>query len=267
MIITSINLNGLELASGNYYFHISGLQDFEKDIVTNDLALDGESWERSKNKAKALVLEGYILSGGINAEWELNRVLAPNGLKTLIINNKYQSQVEVTSRGSNADNSHIVTVQLTMPSPYWYSIDQQKIQLGATYSSGIIFSPSNPIKLWGTDGIVFGAATGAAGTIVNYGNTDAYPDVIITGPCSGITLTNTTTYQTFSYSGTIPEGSMLNITFDPDNAVALIVGATLERIPIGNLLKCVPGNNVFAFARNSTQNIKHCEISLRSRWI
>lgn len=147
MIITSINLNGLELVSDDYYFQLSGMHDIEKDIITNDLLTDGQAWGRSKNKSKSLVLNGWVLSDDAKM-LALNKVLAPNGLKPLIINGMYICQVEVSNRISDKDNSHIISCQLTMPDPYFYAVNADSVDLGAKYSVGVIFGDLTGITFY-----------------------------------------------------------------------------------------------------------------------
>jgi len=243
----------------------------EKTIIANDLSIDGQSFARSKINPKNLVLNIAILRLNETNVLNVNKAIYGNDLKTIALDTveigKVSGRIEIKSR-VRGDSANLLSLTLTMPDPYWYSSEFQRIRLGATYSSGLIFSPSTHIKLWGNDGIKFGAATGESGTIVNSGNTDTYPQITVMGACSGITVINVTTNQSFSYAGNILEGDVLTANFSPEQAIALYVGSRLEQIPItGDLMKCVPGNNVFTFARNSTENIQHCEVSILSRWI
>ena len=141
MVIYSIILAGLELVSDDYFFHLSGMFGFEKDVTTNDLLTDGQAWGRSKVKPRTLVLSGYVRSRDVSKLWVLNQALAPNVLKTMVINGQYVGQVEVTGRGGTDSDDNIVTVQLTMPDPYWYAQTAKSVQLGATYSNGVVFGP------------------------------------------------------------------------------------------------------------------------------
>ena len=260
MIITSIVLDGLELVGGNYHFFLSGLPDFEKDIVTNDLFSDGAAWGRSKNKPKTLVLDGYILSGGTAAEWALNKVLAPNGLKALIVNNTYKCKVEVVSRGSNTNNSHIISCQLTMPDPYWYAQATKSVQLGSTSNAALVLPATLPWTL--------GSLTGGEGTITNEGNADAYPVIRVVGTCSNISVTNQTTGETISVSAALGDDDELVIDCRPDTCGVYLNGVAnigLKTSP--GWMRCVPGNNIISFNRNSLQNKKHCTVELNERWI
>lgn len=66
MNITGITLDGLDLMSGDYYFVLTGLFDFNKNITTNDLYIDGQSYNSSKVNEKALLLSGAIYTNDIN---------------------------------------------------------------------------------------------------------------------------------------------------------------------------------------------------------
>jgi hypothetical protein len=260
MIITSIVLDDLELVGGNYHFFLSGLPDFEKDIVTNDLFSDGVAWGRSKNKPKTLVLDGYILSGGVAAEWALNKVLAPNGLKTLIVNNTYKCKVEVVSRGSNANNSHIISCQLTMPDPYWCAQTAKSVQLGSTSNTALVLPAVLPWTL--------GSLTGGAGTITNDGNADAYPVITVVGTCSNISVTNQTTGENVGVSAALSDNDELVIDCRPATCGVYLNGVAdigLKTSP--GWMRCVPGDNQIVFSRNSLQNKKHCTVVLNERWI
>ena len=268
MIISSMSLDGLDLMSRDYYFHLSGLQDINKDVVTSDLTVDGETWGRSKNKPKTLVLDGCITTYTVAAEWALNRVLGRNGLKKLVINNKYQCQVEVTSRGSNADNSHIVTCQLTMPDPYLYALNSQSIQLGVTYSTGVIFGAGKGVTFGADKGVVFGVAAGESGTLTNEGNADTYPVITVIGTCSGISVKNVTTGEQISVSAVLDDSDTLVIDCRPATCGVYINGKpdiALKTSP--GWIHCQLGDNQFSFSRSSLQNKKHCTVELQSRWI
>ena len=270
MNITSINLNGIELADGiNYWFHLSGFFDFEKNIITNDLMMDGENFGRSKNKSKTLVLDGWVLSNDEILVFALNKTLAGNGLKPLIINDTYLCYVEISSRGSTSDNSHEISCQLTMPDPYLYALTPQTAVLGAQYSTGVIFDTGTGITFG--PGVVFGAATGAGGTLTNGGNADAYPVITIVGACSGIAVTNQTTGESISINANLADSDTLIIdcSAGPNSTRGVYLNGVqalgLKTSP--GWIHCPPGDNVFLFSRNSLEDKKHCTISLQSRWI
>lgn len=179
MIISSIILSGLELGDGkDYWFHFSGHWDFEKDVITNDIFSDGQDFGRSKSKPKTLTLTGYVL-GGEDKQLSLNRVLAPNGLKTLIINHQFTAQVEMTSRGSSTDDSRIVTLGFTMPDPRWYALAPATLSLDPQLDGGVIFGTATRISLdagssaaAARTGLDAGSSTAADRTELNAGGSD-----------------------------------------------------------------------------------------------
>ena len=269
MTYNQITLNGLDLINDNYFCTISGAFDMEKTIVANDLSIDGQSFARSKINPKNLVLNIAILRLNETNVLNVNKAIYGDNLKTIVLDTveigKVYGKVEVKSK-ARGDSINLLSISLTMFDPCWYSEDAQSIELGATYSSGVIFSPTTSIDLWGA-GIVFGTATGAAGIVTNYGNVVSYPKITIVGECSGMSVTNVTTSQIVHLSYPLAENDVLVADFNPETHYTTINGVREFFSNSLDLLKCVPGENVFTFARNSTQNKKHCTISLQSRWI
>lgn len=148
MEVTGISLNGLDLMSGEYAFDVGGLFGIEKDVQTSDLYINGAAFGRSKIKPKTLTMNGMVQSGNIAALNALNAALASNNLKPIIVTinglGQLTGNVEVTNRAST-DDSRIISCQLTMPDPYLYALAPQTIQLGAQYSTGVIFSAGQGI--------------------------------------------------------------------------------------------------------------------------
>ncbi|HCC00540.1 MAG TPA: hypothetical protein DEP42_04905 [Ruminococcaceae bacterium] len=272
MNITSILLDGLELADKkDYYFHFSGTWDFEKDVTTNDTFNDGSTFVRSKNKPKTLSLEGFILRDDETLQTKLNAVLSTNRMKTIIINRQYRAQVELTSRGSSADDSRSITIALTMPEPYWYSQKPDSVELGTTYSTGVIFGNNHNVVFGENHGVIFGTSTGAAGIVTNLGNVDAYPIITIVGECSGILIKNETTGESIQISATLELGDTLIIDCsagtNSTRGIYLNGISTLTTKTTVGWIHCIPGRNAFSFARYSLENKKHCTVQLHSRWI
>ena len=125
MYITQININGLDLISNTYLFSLVGLFDFQKTLFTNDLYGDGISFNRSKIKEKTLLLNGGILTDNSDDLFALNQILLPDGLKTITVSfldiSPLTFQAEISNRATG-ENSQIVSMQLTMPDPYLYSL-------------------------------------------------------------------------------------------------------------------------------------------------
>lgn len=262
MNITGITLDGLDLMSGDYYFVLTGLFDFNKNITTNDLYIDGQSYNSSKVNEKALLLSGAIYTNDINKKLALNKILASNKLKKLIVSTielgEIYCMVEVKNRAVGG-SPIIITAQLTMPDPYLYSVDYKIINLGAISNSGLTFPLKFPIS--------FGDITGGMGIITNAGNAVAYPVVTITGTCSNITINNTTTGESMSLDIALTDADTLVIDCRPDSRGIYLNGNKRMDLKNGSWFSCPPGDNVFTFQRTSLQTKQHCSIELQSRWI
>lgn len=268
MKISQINLNGLDLINDDYFFTLTGLFDIEKTIITNDLMVDGENYGRSKNNPKSLVLNGFILNRTDEALYAFNKALASNGLKPLIINNMYVCYVELKNRISDTNDRYIISCQLTMPDPYLYTLNPQTVELGALYSTGVIFAPGQGVIFGANKGVTFGAAIGAGGTVTNEGNVDSYPVITIIGTCSGITVTNKTTNKSISVNAILTDSDTLVIDCRPETCGVYLNGNQEIQLKTNDgWIRCQPGDNLFTFSRSSLQNKKHCKVELQSRWI
>jgi phage-related protein len=259
MIITSINLSGLDLVSDDYWFQLSGLHDIEKDVVTSDLFTDGEEYGHSKNKPKTLVLNGWVQSDDDAKMFALNRILGSNGLKPIIINGTYLGYVEISNRIGNADNSHVISCQLTIPDPYWYALTPSIITLGSTSNAGKTYPYTYPRT--------YGSITGGEGVITNIGNATAYPVITVVGTCDTITVANKTTGESMSVAVSLAESDILVIDCTPNNRGIYLNGVPRMDLKNGDWISCLPGDNNITFARNSLENKQHCTISLQSRSI
>lgn len=271
MHITQINFDGVDLRNADYRFTLQGLWDIEKDIVTNELLLDGVNYGRSKNKAKTLVLNGIVKSKDIKKFFALNALFARNGLKKLVVTirelGRLYTYVEVSNRAKGS-TSRAISCQLTMPEPYWYALDADTIQLGSIYSTGVIFGSDVGVIFDDDTGVVFGTATGESGMVVNQGNVKAYPVITIIGDCSGISVTNLTTNETISVDVVLHDTDKLVIDCRPETCGVYLNGvANIGLKTTVGWIHCEPGENQFTFARHSLQDKKHCSVSLQSRWI
>lgn len=271
MIYNQITLNGLDLISDEYFSTLSGLPDFEKDIVTNDVFGDGEAWGRSKNKPKNPTLNIAVMRLTRDAFTKLNQAIAPNGLKRLELDTveygKIFGMVEIQNR-MTGDSVRLISLQLIMPDPHLYAINPQSIQLGSTYSTGVIFGPGQGVIFGPGHGVVFGSATGESGTLTNSGNADAYPVITVVGTCSGIGINNITTGEHIGISAAIGDADTLVIDCRPATCGVYLNGVPhIEYKTSPGWIHCPPGDNQFSFSRNSLQNKKHCTVELKSRWI
>lgn len=262
MKITQIQLNGLDLISADYYFSLLGLFDMGKDVISNDLFIDGDSFNRSKIKGKKLVLNGMIRTYDVSKIVALNQALAGKGLKKLLINvvgmGLLTANVEILSR-ITGDNSRKISIQLSMTDPYLYDSEQQVVTLGALSNSSLVLPTILPFTL--------GSISGGQGTITNYGNAVAYPIIIIVGTCDTITVTNSTTNESMSINISLQDSDTLIIDNTITNRGVYLNENKRMDLKNGSWFSCTPGDNIFSFSRNSLQTKQHCAISLQSRWI
>lgn len=272
MEITQINLNGLDLRAWPYVFYIWGVDDIDKDIVTNDMFYDGQAWGRSKSGVKTLTINGYIKSKDNKYRVALNKAIAPNGLKPLLLTysdgTQKVGQAEIQTRAAADSNPTKISLTLVMPDPYWYAQAAKSVQLGATYSAGVVFGATQGVVFGSGHGVVFGTATGAAATLTNSGNADAYPVITVVGTCSGISVTNLTTGETVAVSAALSDDDTLVIDCRPATCGVYLNGVANIGIKTSpGWMRCVPGDNQIVFSRNSLQNKKHCTIEINERWI
>ena len=185
MEITQINLNGLDLRAWPYMFYIWGVDDIDKDIVTNDMFYDGQSWGHSKSGVKTLTISGYIKSHDNKYRIALNKAIAPNGLKLLILTysdgTQKVGQVEIQTRAAADSNPTKISLTLVMPDPYWYAQTAKSVQLGATYSNGVVFGPGR--------GVTFGPKQLITnGDFSKDTNGDGVPDGFVLSNASPVSL-------------------------------------------------------------------------------
>ena len=268
MTITQININGLDLISEDYRFSLSGVFDMDKDIATSDLLSDGVSFGRSKLRQRMLTLNGLLRTADPQSVIELNRALAPNGLKrvrvTVGLLGDLTFSAEVVSRAQGS-SPRAISLQLMMPDPYLYSLEVQTVQLGATSNAALVLPAVLPWTL--------GALTGGQATFTNDGNADAYPVITVVGTCDTITVRNLTTGERVDINGSLADSDTLVIdcSAGPLNTRGVYLNGVkrmdLKATSTPGWIHCPPGENVISFSRNSLQVKQHCSVSLRSRWI
>jgi hypothetical protein len=267
---TSISVNGLSLISSTYYFTLDGIFNNGKDVIINDLYSDGQSFNRSKTQVKQLLLNGYVKTMNVNDFMYLRQILCTNALKTFTVTIPYFEtltfQAEITNWGMGALGSFTIACQLEQPDPYLYTLTPQILSLGALSNASLTFPLTFPLT--------FGTMTGASGTIVNSGNTNAFPLVTIIGGCTPQSITNVTTGVSMSFNPiTLNDGDIMTIDMNPSTCgitlytISTLTIANRMDLKIGNWISCLPGNNIFSFARNSLETIQHCTVTLLSRYI
>ena len=267
---TSISVNGLSLISSTYYFTLDGIFNNGKDVIVNDLYSDGQSYNRSKTQVKQLLLNGYVKTMNVNDFMYLRQILCTNQLKTFTVTIPYFEtltfQAEITNWGMGAIGAFTIACQLEQPDPYLYTLTPEILGLGSVSTPSLMFPLTFPLT--------FGTVSGSSGDIFNSGNTNSYPVITITGACIPISITNITTGVSMSFNPiTLADGDILTIDMNPSTCgITLYTASTLTTtyrmdLKNGNWISCLPGNNAFAFAGNSTEAVQHCTITLLSRYI
>jgi len=265
MKIIGLTLNGLNLISSDYYFSVSGLFDFDKNIFANDLFIDGQSFNRSKINPKVLVLNGQIKTWDPQKIAALNQVLYSGGQKVLVANivglGVLTAYVEVRSKASG-DNTRKVSVQLFMADPYLYAQNTVTINLNPVSGSGLTYPYTYPI--------VYGVVSGGAGSISNAGNAVAYPVITITGACTNPTITNSTTGESLTLNITLAQSDTLVIDCRPATRSIKLNGTTNKinaKTVSSKWLSCQPGINSLTFVPTTIGTGMSCSVALTARWI
>lgn len=264
MKIIGLTLNGLNLMSADYFFAVKGLFDIEKDHITNNLFIDGESFNRSKIKSKKPILNGIIKTWDPVKIAALNQVLCTGGLKTLVANivglGVLIANVEILNRLEGSD-SRKISMALNMPDPYLYAQNAANVNLAPTSGSGLTYPYSYPI--------VYGVVSGGSGSIVNGGNAVAYPVITIKGACTNPTVTNTTTGEAMTVNISLGQSDTLVIDCRPASRSITLNGTTNKigsKTAASKWPSCQPGNNNMTFVPATTGAGMSCAVALTGRW-
>ena len=122
-------------------------------------------------------------------------------------------------------------------------LDGLQIELGSTASAYEPFMP--------TGGYIFAASTGGGPVTVTVNGVDsAQPVWHVIGPATNPTLTNSTTGQALTWTGTIPSGQELII--DMGAQTATMEGANVFEFVSGSWVLLAPGNNRISYTAANT---------------
>lgn len=264
MNIRYLDLDGLNLRDGcNFNFTPIGLFEGDRDIITNDLFTDGQSYNRGKNKEKNLLIKGYIMGDILSNLFLLKKYLFRKGLKKLTVDLEgmptFYVMIDMQSFGCDELSPEIISIQVTAPDPYLYTLNSSIISIGSTVNVGITFPVTFPIT--------FGGVLGGLGVLTNYGNSIAYPIITIVGTCDTIQITNTTTGDGMRLNVSLLDTDTLIIDNTISNRGIYLNGVGRMDLKNGSWLNCATGDNIFSFSRNSLQTKPHCTITLQSRYI
>lgn len=239
----TIILDGLQIHSntGNvdFWVHpgIEGLDVPETRMTEYDRpGEDGGTVSSMLYGSRPIVMEGTVKGNDVTA-YEANRRLLSQACiierdrynypvsKTLQIttlnNVTYTLQVYVKKLSMAMDNvkSCKFMLQLVAADPFIYD--------SSSISTGAIARPSGggfvlPVIL----PIVFAAAVGGTGVVINNGTAPASPVITLTGPATNPFIINTTTGDVFQLNYTIPSGSTVVIDMNITKKTIIMNGST-----------------------------------------
>lgn len=263
MIINHFDIDGLDVRDNvNFMLTPLGLFAGDRDIITNDLYSDGESYNRGKTKARKIVLTGVILGDILSNINILKKVLYKSGLKKFTVGvvgmPTFYFYADMSNWGCDDNCPQFISCQCVAPDPYLHGVDLSTVSLGAIANGSVAFPLTFPFS--------FGAITGGEGIVTNSGTALSYPVITIIGVCNNIAVTNLTTGETMSCAVSLGATDTLVIDSRPKTRGVYLNNAPRIDLKVGNWFSCPAGINDFNFTRNSLEVKQHCSIALESWW-
>ncbi|AGK97622.1 phage distal tail protein [Clostridium pasteurianum] len=259
---SEITVDGFSLINNKYKFFINNLFDIDNDVVGTDLRDSGQSYDHTHMKPKTPLLMGSVTSESITDFLTLRSVLLRQGLKKFVVNlagiGEVYFMAEIVN-WSHDDLDSYVSCQLSMPDPHLYMLSPSSVQLGSISGNSLTFPFVFPI--------VFGAINGGQGIVTNVGNCTSFPLITITGTCSSLTITNTTTNESIYIDVELLEDDVLVIDNRPTSRGVFLNGVPHMELKTGLWISCAVGDNNFTFQRSSVQDKRHCTVELQSSFI
>jgi hypothetical protein len=261
MDVTYLELDGLDIRTGDLTFWVRNFMDMDNDVITNDLFSPGVSFNRKKRKERKFVLNGFIRNN-VNQNWmALSTIVNKPGPLTLVIGMAglptKRLEIVVESVAYSEPDADEVSLSVIAPDPKLYANVLQSITLGSVSESGLAYPITYPIT--------YGVPSGGYGVITNEGNISGYPKFTIIGSCSNLTLSNATTGETMMFNVSLAEGDTLVV--DCQDREVLLNGVRRIDLKSGEWISCVPGMNEIGFSRSSLEQKQHCSVEFRSVWM
>lgn len=155
----------------------------------------------------------------------------------------------------------LATLLFRASDPYWDDGAESSFTASQA-STKTTWFPFLPLVLGASD--VFAVAT-----ITNVGDVDAWPVVTVTGPGSDLTVTNTTTADTWHLTGAIAAGSTAVIDTRPGHKSARVDGFNVfGRLTDDSVLwPLVPAANRVSIAFTGTTVATRVVFAWRNRWL
>lgn len=258
---TSIMLDGLELKSDKYSFTLSNIFDFDKSYSSSDTYSNGKVYASSKVEDKKILLNGYV-KGDITDFLALNKMLNRKDLLTLKVAiegfKTLEAKVLIGNKGISTDGVNAFSCELIAFDPYLYG-DKSSVEFGIETYEGMKF----PIKF----PIAWNGVSHTIKALINNGNTESYPIITITGPCSNIVISNITTGEAIWINVVLTQYDVLVIDNTEENRGIYLNGKRNIELKNGNWLECIEGVNSFSVFYQSNSNNKLVKIEMIERFI
>lgn len=260
------------LGTGAYEFKKS-LQHFQPNTYANDVVelqgTDGQLLAGQVRRTASQPFDGYIADQTINQTETENRrraflmffrkkhfytvaYILPNG--TAIQRRRgYITDAPAVSEMIQRWPEYHVALNFEDPNYYEYAEDEEGNEIYAHIVQILLASASVGGLVWDSDGVVWDSigaeweagGTGGSNIITVEGVDSALPVWKVQGPATNPTLTNTTTGQSITWTGTVPNGQTL--TIDMAEQTATMAGANVFQYIDGQWIRLDAGNNSLTY--------------------
>lgn len=204
-----------------YVFGASGGNVFDADIgdgvsvnlgTSQGFSQIGETVETKKVSGRNIVVRGVIFSGISNAKKTMRNVISPFSSGRLVINGSHYINVHVKDAPtfSPVKNDGRFTMKFFAPFPFFYSVDEKNTIIG-----GLTKKIKFPINY--ATAHTFGVKSAQKyAKIFNDGDVPApfSLNIIATGSCKNIAITNLKTFSFLKLSGDLVAGDSVSVYRD-----------------------------------------------------
>lgn len=256
------------LLGEGYYEFKSNLQHFQPNTYQNDVVelqgTDGQLLAGQVRRTSAQKFDGYIGDASVNKttieQYRTNFMMffrkkhfykvvyiMPNGDAIQRKRGYITDAPSVPEIWQKFPEYHIA-LNFEDPNYYEYEEDENGDEIFANIVNIVLAIALSGGLIWDNDGAVSdndgyewedGAGKNNIATVTGVDN--AYPVWQVIGPAENPTLTNTTTGQTITWTGIVPNNQTL--TIDMANMTASLEGANVFEFITGEWLYLQPGNN------------------------
>lgn len=253
-----ITYNGLTLKPENGYT-ITRFEENTPIRISEDLLTGqhgGVVW-KTKYAMKTIAIEGEILGGDSSTYFILKNDLI-NAFSALAEEDTLD--VTVWNGSSKSIDAWVITQPIIVEKSGYTTTNQYRIELRAgspywsgssaiTGSCGLAISGGTPVSSpVGSPVLVVG---GNRITLNNTGDVENYATFEIRNACTNPSVLNITTGATFSYTGTLVDGDVLQIGRSSAGEYCLLNGSNVYSYFTGTVFPIIRGVNVLAFSASS----------------